>query len=321
MSTGERDVTTRLRDALAHQTASVPAPEDRWEDVEVRAGQLLRRRRWNRAAYLTIGLAAAVVTVVVAASALEPGSSRRVTTVAPATSPQTPVSRGPGPGPETTTASPAPSTSAPQPASAFHYQPLWPFAGEADAAGWQARYRAGGQQPWHLDPATTAISFTTGYLGYADINLVVDGTVGPADAHVAVGYAVPSTPNRTSVAAIIHLVKLGAGADAPWEVVGTDDSRGISLAAPAYGSRISSPVAVGGRITGVDESIHVRVLQQSSGSTPIGDRCCVPAGGTDTAWATSVGFAGARDAVVTLVASTGGHLLAVERFAVTAGRR
>src|SRR5438105_186612 len=207
MSTGERDVTTRLRDALAHQTASVPAPEDRWEDVEVRAGQLLRRRRWNRAAYLTIGLAAAVVTVVVAASALEPGSSRRVTTVAPATSPQTPVSRGPGPGPETTTASPAPSTSAPQPASAFHYQPLCPFA------------------------------------------------------------------------------------------------------------------AGGGRITGVDESSHGRVLQQSSGSTPIGDRCCVPAGGTDTAWATSVGFAGARDAVVTLVASTGGHLLAVERFAVTAGRR
>ena len=43
MTTGERDVTARLRDALAHQAASVPAPEDRWEDVEARAGQLLRR--------------------------------------------------------------------------------------------------------------------------------------------------------------------------------------------------------------------------------------------------------------------------------------
>src|SRR5437868_13378270 len=115
MSTGERDVTTRLRDALAHQTASVPAPEDRWEDIEVRAGQLLRRRRWNRAAYLTVGLAAAAVTVVVAASALGPGSSRRVTTFAPATRPQTPVRRGPGPGPDATTPSPAPPTSAPPP--------------------------------------------------------------------------------------------------------------------------------------------------------------------------------------------------------------
>src|SRR5438105_5802009 len=172
MSTGDRDVTARLREALAHQTASIPAPEDRWEDVEVRAGQLLRRRRWNRAAYLTVGLAAAVATVLVAASALQPGSSRRVTTVAPATSPQTPPGRVPGAGPETTTSSPTPSTSAPAPASAFQYQPLWPFSGEADAAAWQARHRAGGQQPWHLDAAATAMSFTTGYLGYADINLV-----------------------------------------------------------------------------------------------------------------------------------------------------
>jgi hypothetical protein len=135
-----------------------------------------------------------------------------------------------------------------------------------------------------------------------------------SDARISVG-------GKAGTAAVIHLVRTGSGPDAPWEVVGTDDSRGMSLTSPAYGSRVNSPVAVGGRITGVDESIHVRVLQQSSGSTPIGDRCCLPAGGADTPWATTVGFAGARDAVLTFVASTGGHLLAVERFSVTAGRR
>ena len=104
-------------------------------------------------------------------------------------------------------------------------------------------------------------------------------------------------------------------------MVGTDDNRGISLTSPGYGSRVSSPVAVGGKITGVDESIHVRVLQLASGSNAIGDRCCLPAGGTDTPWTTTVTFVGANDPVLTVVASTGGHLQAVERFSVTAARR
>src|SRR5438445_3380981 len=151
MSTGERDVTARLRDALAHQAASVPAPADGWEDVEARAGQLLRRRRWNRAAYLAAGLAAAVVAVLVAASMLQPSSLRRVTTIAPATGPHPSVSPVPGAGPESATSPPAPTTGAPPPASTFRYQPLWPFSGQADAAAWQASYRTGGQQPWHLD--------------------------------------------------------------------------------------------------------------------------------------------------------------------------
>ena len=39
-----------------------------------------------------------------------------------------------------------------------------------------------------------------------------------------------------------------------------------------------------------------------------------------TTWSTRVSFRGVTDAVLTIVASTGGHLLGVERFAITAIR-
>ena len=38
------------------------------------------------------------------------------------------------------------------PAPVFGYQPLWPFPTVSAATGWQLAYRAGGVQPWHLDP-------------------------------------------------------------------------------------------------------------------------------------------------------------------------
>ena len=113
-------------------------------------------------------------------------------------------------------------------------------------------------------------------------------------------------------------MRFGSGADAPWEVVGTDDTD-LSVTAPAYGATVTSPVTVGGRISGVDESIRVQV-RQSSTESPLGESCCLPAGGSNTPWHTTVAFHGATDPVVTIVASTGGHLQGVERFAVTGVR-
>jgi hypothetical protein len=77
------------------------------------------------------------------------------------------------------TASSAPTTPEPTASSApttrqFRYQPLWPFTSEAAAAAWQRSYRAGGHQPWHLDAKQTALSFTTGHLGFTEIDKVVD---------------------------------------------------------------------------------------------------------------------------------------------------
>ncbi|HUO49581.1 MAG TPA: hypothetical protein VMU09_12170, partial [Acidimicrobiales bacterium] len=122
-------------------------------------------------------------------------------------------------------------------------------------------------------------------------------------------------PALTTTSAVIHLARWGSVAGAPWEVVGTDDTS-FSLTTPAYGATARSPLAVGGSITGVDESISVVVRQPSSGG-PLGTFCCQPAGGSGSAWSAMVTFAGGTDPALTVVAATGGHVQKVERFTVT----
>jgi hypothetical protein len=73
---------------------------------------------------------------------------------------------------------------------------------------------------------------------------------------------------------------------------------------------------VSGRISGVDESIRIAVRQGSSAG-PIGTYCCVTAGGDRQPWSARVSFSGATDPALMIVASTGGHVQGVERFAIT----
>jgi len=141
-------------------------------------------------------------------------------------------------------------------------QPLFPFARQADADEWAAAYRSGGQQPWHLDPDATALSFTNGFLGFTELDTVVSSTVNGAQAHVAVGFVTPNGDKST--AAVIHLVRFGTASDAPWEVVGTDDSASFTFENPSYGSPVDASFEAGGHITGVDENIVVHVHQLSS---------------------------------------------------------
>jgi hypothetical protein len=217
------------------------------------------------------------------------------------------------PPPGTPSITPTPATSA-TPIRPFRYQPLWPFASEKAAAAWQHRYRVGGHQPWHLDAEHTALSFTTGYLGFTEIDKVVSTSIRGDDARIAVGYQ--NSDGSISVAAVLHLVRIGGGSDAPWEVVGTNDTM-LTLDRPEYGVAVASPLTVSGRITGVDDSIRIDVRQLSS-AVPIGTYCCVTAGGDSTPWSARVGFRGATDQIaLTIVASTGGHVQEVERFAIT----
>jgi hypothetical protein len=137
-------------------------------------------------------------------------------------------------------------------------------------------------------------------------------------AHVALGF---HNPNDEPVTALtVHLVRVGRGSHRPWEVVGDDQSSDFTLTTPSYGATVSSPVRVGGRITGVDENIRVRVYQSSS-NPAIGERCCLPAGGVSSPWSTTVAFSGATSPVLVITASTGGHLQAIERLVFTAVRR
>jgi len=197
----------------------------------------------------------------------------------------------------------------------FGYPPLWPFSSQAEVDAWRQQHAADGTQPWHLDADATALAFTTGYLGFGEINQVVGRDVREREAWISVGYDAGSGP---STAAIVHLVRFGPGDDAPWEAVGTRDTD-LTLETPSYGSQVSSTVTVGGRITGVDENLRVQVRQPSS-EAPIGEACCLPAGGEEAPWQTTVSFSGASDPALTIVVSTGGHVQGVERFAITAVR-
>jgi hypothetical protein len=178
--------------------------------------------------------------------------------------------------------------------------------------GWQASYQSGGHQPWHLSPVITATAFAA-FLGYTGVTQVARYTVSIGDAHVAVGIKLPD--GTISTAAVIHLLRFGSGQDAPWEVVGTDDTT-FTLDRPAYGTAVSSPVTAGGKITGVDESIRVTVRSLPV-QGPAGTYCCRAAGGTSSPWSARVTFHVTPGAVITIAASTGGHVAAVERFAVT----
>jgi len=203
------------------------------------------------------------------------------------------------------------------PASApFAYQPLFPFGSPAEVRAWQASYASGGHEPWHLNPGLTALAFTEGYLGFSRIDKVAGLSLSGGDAHVTVAFHRPD--GHVSAAAVLHLVKYGSGKYAPWEVVGTDDTT-LTLDIPAYGGTATSPVRIGGKITGVDESLRAEVHRLGS-SGPVGSYCCRPAGGQATPWSFRVPFHAPPGGVITIVVHTGGHVAAVERFAVTGVR-
>jgi len=220
--------------------------------------------------------------------------------------------------------SPTPSAPASAPASApgsatpapFAYQPLFPFGSLAEVRAWQASYASGGHQPWHLNPGLTALAFTQGYLGFSRIGKVAALRISGGDAHVTVGFHRPD--GHVSAAAVIHMVKYGSGPNVPWEVVGTDDTS-LTLDIPAYGGTATSPVRIGGKVTGVDESLRAEVHRLGAGR-PVGSFCCQPAGGQASPWSFSVPFHAPPGQVITIVVHTGGHVAAVERFAVTGAR-
>jgi len=210
----------------------------------------------------------------------------------------------------------APGTAPPATGAPFAYVPLFPFGSLAAVRAWQASYAAGGHQPWHLNPGLTALAFTQGYLGFSRIDKVAALAISAGDAHVTVGFHRPD--GHVSAAAVVHLVRYGSGKNVPWEVVGTDDTT-LTLDIPAYGGTATSPVRIGGKITGVDESLRAEVHRLDA-SGPVGSYCCRAAGGRASPWSLSVPFHAAPGQVITIVVHTGGHVAAVERFAVTGVR-
>jgi hypothetical protein len=234
-----------------------------------------------------------------------PGPSRTSASVSP-----TPSIPGSSTTPVTDGASP---TAPPDPILAQGYVPLYPFAGLAEVQEWERSYQQGGHQPWHLSPTMTAQSFV-GFLRFTEIDRITSRSVRGDGAHVGVGYRNPA--GRLTTAAVLHLMRYGTDALAPWEVVGSDDTT-FTFDSPDYGSRVTSPLQVGGRITGVDENINVAVYQQIT-QVPLGrTQHGTPAGGQGQPWSVTVSYSGARPTVALIVVAwTGGHVRTVERFAI-----
>ncbi len=205
----------------------------------------------------------------------------------------------------------------PDPQSEFGFMPLWPFRSVADAVDWQTSYRTSGAEDWHLDADLTALTFTREFLGHVTVNKVVRGTersgVGGRESMVSVGFDAPNGAPIT--AAVLHLVRIGAGDDAPWEVVGSKGGT-LSVDTPEYGATVTSPVEIGGRITGVDENLSVQIRVQDL-AEPVGQVSGIAAGGTDEPWSTTVTFTAEPGSVLTIAVSTGGHIAEVEHFAIT----
>lgn len=212
----------------------------------------------------------------------------------------------------TTTSVPATTTTSPR---TVRYLPLFPFGDFHEAVAWQQGYGREHQQE-RFDAGATALAFAR-FLGYGEINRVVSVADDAKGAHVGVGFV--SEGNHLTTAAVVHLVRFGSGAHRPWEVVATDDTD-FTIDVPAYGAVIASPATVGGRITGVDESIAVHVQQLHTNGN-LGEQCCTAAGGMNSPWTATVAFQPPTDAVLIVSAATGGHLREVERFAVTGVKR
>jgi hypothetical protein len=311
------DVDDRIRLALRAQAEQVTEADLRPAVAPVGHSVVSRRTRWAMPLLAAAAVAALAVGTTVfvrsmMADSAPPASTPTPTVTIPKPSPT------PTPTPSATT-KPSPSQTAGGTAPApfvLGYEPLWPFGDHDAAEVWRSQHSASGSQPWHLDPDQTALSFTMGYLGFTDVNRVTSHVIDGDGAHIGVGYLNPSGQPHT--AAVLHLVRFGSAADAPWEVVGSDDAD-FSIEQPQYGSTVSSPFTIGGHITGVDESIHIWVRHLGS-TAPVGEQCCQPAGDVNSPWSQQISFTGSG--VLTLVASTGGHLQGVERFAihgVTAG--
>ncbi|SHL30847.1 hypothetical protein SAMN05443637_12423 [Pseudonocardia thermophila] len=228
---------------------------------------------------------------------------------------------GPDPAPTGSAPSASPAADQPLPTAPLTPDPatghlmLWPFADVAAAQAWQQAHRDGGSQPWHLDAEATALGFAQGYLGFAEIDQVTSTEGGDAEAWIGVGYTSPDSGRQVTVA-VLHLVRVGTGEDAPWEVVGSRDEY-LTVETPAYGAAATWPMTVGGMITGVDESLHVRVLSPAG---PVGEFCCAPAGGEKSPWQVTVPRQAERGGDLTVVVWTGGHVADVERFAITGVR-
>src|SRR6266516_322320 len=184
------DIDARIRDAL-RAAADDCREQDLRPAAPPRSATIIGERRTIR--WLAPMLAAAAVAAVVATSLALSGSPNAAHHVRPGGNsspvhPPTSTTTGTGsPSPASTTVEASRATTNGVAACFFAdacsavnrplYEPLWPFGAYPQAEQWETVDGPNGHSPWHIDANATALFFTQGYLGFADVKIVTSAQI------------------------------------------------------------------------------------------------------------------------------------------------
>jgi hypothetical protein len=198
---------------------------------------------------------------------------------------------------------PSPSMSTSDVTTSSSGLPVWPFTTDAQAAAWE---RTPGSRTWAADPVQVVTHLMSDYLklpGQATRRVDSD----PDAAIVEVSAAGRPVSQ-------VRLVKVGRDANGPWSVTGAS-SDNLSVTQPNDGDEVSSPLAVAGRVSGVDQSVHLRLM-----TTAVLAEAFAPAG-MDLPWTQSLTWTESEWSVAALAANTFNGKGDLSAVTITAVRR
>jgi len=125
--------------------------------------------------------------------------------------------------------------------------PVWPFTSDAEAAAWTANP---GTRPWAADPVQLTQHLLDDYLSVPGraMRRVGDG----------VDLAVVEVSAGDRPVSQVRLVRVGRTSSGPWSVIGAT-SDDLTIAQPLPGEPVTSPMRTTGRVSGVDQSVHLQL--------------------------------------------------------------
>jgi hypothetical protein len=213
---------------------------------------------------------------------------------------RTPPAHGggtPSPAPTTVPTPTAPTTGVTTSASGT---PVWPFTTDTQAADWKS------SRPWAGDPVQVTQHLLDDYLklpGHATTRVNDDAAA--AIVEVSIG---------TRPVAQVRLVRVGRDTDRPWSVTGAT-SDNLSVTKPADGADVSSPIAISGRASDPDTSVHLRLMTERV----LGEGYAMA--GRELPWTHTLPWTGTDWSVAALVANTFSGKGDLSAITITAVRR
>jgi hypothetical protein len=236
------NVDERLRNALHDEVADVEPAPGAWSRVETGVRRARRRRR----AGAGLAAAAAIVAALAAAPTLLRDRDPRVQTTPAHEGTSTTVSTT---APTTPTSTTTTTTAVVAPAPGDVSTAVWPFTSQDELDAYEANPGVG----MFFDAEATALELARTYLGMPEP--VRDGDVVRDGDDRAV---VRVRPKPSARAVTVVTLQRFDGANGPWSVLGAT-TKNISLAVPATGTHIASPVHVAGQSIAFEAVVHVEV--------------------------------------------------------------